>query len=67
LLFLDQLTETQRGGGLRGQIGQKLAIVGRVLLFREPGAEVEQSDQLALAHEGDDDLDPRVLQRGQAR
>jgi hypothetical protein len=40
LLFADELCHSYRWRGLRGQVLEQLPIVGRILLFTEPRAEV---------------------------
>ena len=45
-------------GYLRGEVAEKPPIVGRVLLFAQVGAEVQEADDFPLAHQRGDDRDP---------
>ena len=57
-LLADQLRDPDGRCGLGGQRGEQPAIVGRVVLLGEPGAEVEGPDQLALRDQRHDQRDP---------
>ena len=57
LLLADELRDLHRRRGLGREVVQELPVVGRVLLLGEARPQVEQPDQLALAHERHDHLD----------
>ncbi len=63
-LLADELGDADRGRGLGGERREEPAVVGRVVLLREPRAEVERADQLAL---GDERHDQRHAGRRAAR
>jgi hypothetical protein len=50
LLLANELGDLHRRCGLGGQVVEELPVVGRVLLLGEARPQVEQPDQLALAH-----------------
>jgi hypothetical protein len=50
LLLANELGDLHRRRGLGGQVVEELPVVGRVLLLGEARSQVEQPDQLALAH-----------------
>ena len=56
-LLADQLRNPNRRRRLGGQGREEPAVVGAVVLVREPGPEVEGADELALGDERDDDPD----------
>ncbi len=67
LLLPDQLRHANRRRRLRGQVLEQLAVVARILLLGQAGAEVQQPDQLALRHQRNDELEPlraHLLERG---
>ena len=57
LLLPHQLRDLHRRCDLRGEAPQQTTVIRRVRLVREPWAEIERSEQLALADERDDELD----------
>ena len=61
-LLADELGDADGRRGLRGEGRQEPAVVGRVVLLREPRAEVERADQLALGDERDDQRDAGLAQ-----
>ena len=65
LLLADELRHAHGRRGLGRQVTEELAVVGRVLLFAPPRPQVEQADQLALADQRRDQLDPGLAQRTQ--
>ena len=67
LLLAHELADAHGRGGLGGEALEQPAIVARVVLVREPRAEVQEADQLALGHQRHDQLDtgaPQLAQRG---
>ena len=66
-LLAHELGDTDGRRRLRGEGGQQLAIVGRVVLVGEARAEVEGADELALRHQRDDDPDAGRAKLGQGR
>src|SRR5690606_10071831 len=58
LLLPDQLGHPHRGRHLGGQPAEEPPVVGGVGLVGEPGAEIQGTDQLALADQRDYELDP---------
>ena len=66
-LLADELGDADGRGGLGGQGRQEPAVVGRVVLLRQPRAEVERPDQLALGDERHDERDAGFAQRGDRR
>ena len=65
LLLAHELADSQSRRRLGGQAVEELAIVGGVVLLREARAEVEHTDQLALAHERDGELHTGCLELAQ--
>ena len=61
-LLADELRDTDGGRGLGGERRQQPAIVGRVVLLRQPRAEVECPDELALGHQRHDERDAAASQ-----
>src|SRR5215213_8124790 len=57
LLLADELGYLHGRRGLGGQVVQQLPVVSRVLLLGEARPQVEEPDQLALAHQRHDHLD----------
>jgi hypothetical protein len=56
LLLADELRDPKGRRRLRCEVVQELAVVRRVLLLRQAGAEVQHADELALAHQRDGQL-----------
>ena len=61
LLLADELRHLHRRRGLGGEVVQELPVVRRVFLLGEARTEIEEPDQLPLAHERYDHLDVRLL------
>ena len=57
LLLADELGNLHRRRHLGGEAAEKPPIVGRIRLVGEPGAEVEGTEELALADQRHDELD----------
>ena len=56
LLLADELRHLHGRGHLRGEAAKKSAIVGRIGLIGEPGAEIEGAEKLPLADQRHDEL-----------
>ena len=66
-LLADELRDADGGRGLGGERREQPAVVGRVVLLRQPRAEVERPDELALGHQRHDERDaggPQLVERG---
>ena len=66
-LLADELGDADGRRGLGGEGRQEAAVVRRVLLLGQPGAEVEGPDQLALGDEWYDQGDPGLAQLADRR
>ena len=62
LLLPHQLRHAHRRRGLCRQIAQQAPVVGGVVLFAEALPQVDKADQLALAHQWQDEADTRGAQ-----
>src|SRR5215218_7101336 len=67
LLLADKLGDLHGRRGLGSEVVQELPVVGRVLLLGEARAQVEEPDQLSLAHQRHDHLDLGRLHGSQGR
>ena len=66
-LLADELGDADGGRGLGGERREEAAIVRGVVLLREPRAQVERADQLALGDERDDQRHAGLAKGGDRR